>query len=108
MNWNEERNKRERIYISYDSTNKNCEAGEISMVEFGKPKVDTGAPVFNYAIGFDVNNEEPLTYEKYPGSINDVSQLQYMISKVKGYGYKLLNTIFISIEMRKIISLNRS
>ena len=36
--WNEERNKRERIYISYDSTNKNCKAGEISMVEFGKPK----------------------------------------------------------------------
>lgn len=31
--WNEERNKRERIYISYDSTNKNCEAGNISMVE---------------------------------------------------------------------------
>lgn len=24
-NWNEERNKRERIYISYDSTNQNCE-----------------------------------------------------------------------------------
>lgn len=91
--WNEERNKRERIYISYDSTNKNCEAGEISMVEFGKPKVDTGAPVFNYAIGFDVNNEEPLTYEKYPGSINDVSQLQYMISKVKGYGYNNIGFI---------------
>ena len=29
--WNEEHNKRERIYISYDSTNKNCEAGNISM-----------------------------------------------------------------------------
>ena len=63
------------------------------MVEFGKPKVDTGAPVFNYAIGFDVNNEEPLTYEKYPGSINDVSQLQYMISKVKGYGYNNIGFI---------------
>ena len=33
--WNEERNRRERIYISYDSTNKNCEAGNISLVEFG-------------------------------------------------------------------------
>ena len=29
--WNEERNKRERVYISYDSTNKNCEAGDISL-----------------------------------------------------------------------------
>ena len=86
--WNGERNRRERIYISYDSTNKNCEAGNISMVEFGAAKVDTGQPIFNYAVGYDLNNSEPLMYEKYPGSINDVSQLQFMVEKVKGYGYK--------------------
>ena len=91
--WNEERNKRERIYISYDSTNKNCEAGDISMVEFGAAKVDTGQPIFNYAIGYDVSNSEPLMYEKYPGSINDVSQLQFMVEKVKGYGYKNIGFI---------------
>ena len=28
-NWNEKRNHREKIYISYDSTNKNCKAGDI-------------------------------------------------------------------------------
>ena len=86
--WNEERNSRERIYISYDSTSKNCEAGNISMVEFGAAKVDTGLPIFNYAVGYDLNNSEPLMYEKYPGSINDVSQLQFMVEKVKGYGYR--------------------
>lgn len=86
--WNAERNQRERIYISYDSTSKNCEAGDISMVEFGAAKVDTGLPIFNYAIGYDVNNREPLIYEKYPSSINDVSQLQFMVEKMKGYGYK--------------------
>ena len=91
--WNEERNKRERIYISYDSTNKNCEAGDISMIEYGVAKVDTELPIFNYAIGYDVNNREPLMYEKYPGSINDVSQLQYMIAKVKGYGYNNIGFI---------------
>ena len=42
--WNEERNHRERIYVSYDSTNKNCEAGNISMVEYGAAKVDAGSP----------------------------------------------------------------
>ena len=36
--WNETRNHREKIYISYDSTNKNCQAGDIEMVEFGHPK----------------------------------------------------------------------
>ena len=84
--WNEERNRRERVYISYDSTNKNCEAGNISMVEFGTAKVDAGLPIFNYAVGYDLNNSEPLMYEKYPGNINDVSQLQFMVEKVKGYG----------------------
>ena len=91
--WNEERNKRERIYISYDSTNKNCEAGDISMIEYGAAKVDAGLPIFNYAIGYDVNNREPLMYEKYPGSINDVAQLQYMIAKAKGYGYHNIDFI---------------
>ena len=86
--WNKKSDKDERIYISYDSTNKNCEAGDISMVEFGAAKVDTGAPIFNYAVGFDTSNELPLLYEKYPGSINDVSQLQIMLDKAKGYGYK--------------------
>lgn len=91
--WNEERNKRERIYISYDFTNKNCEAGNISMVEFGAAKIDVGLPIFNYAVGYDLTNSEPLMYEKYPGSINDVSQLQFMVEKVKGYGYKNIGFI---------------
>ena len=32
-------------------------------------------------------------YEKYPGSINDVSQVQFMIEKVKGYGYRNIGFI---------------
>ena len=62
--WNADRCKRERIYISYDSTNKNCQAGDIDIVEFGAAKVDAGLPIFNYAVGYDVNNREPLMYEK--------------------------------------------
>ena len=91
--WNERRDHREKIYISYDSTNKNSQAGEIDMVEFGKPKVDTGDPVFNYSMAYDTNNREPLFYEKYPGSIVDISQLQYTLEKVKGYGYKKVGLI---------------
>ena len=91
--WNEKRDHRERIYISYDSTNKNCQAGDIEMVEYGHPKDDKGLPIFNYAVGYDVNNELPLFYEGYPGSINDVSQLQITIDKVKGYGYRHIGFI---------------
>ncbi|MCC6094254.1 MAG: transposase [Eubacterium sp.] len=63
------------------------------MFEFGAAKVDTGAPIFNYVVGFDTSNELPLLYEKYPGSINDVSQLQYMIDTVKSYGYRNIGFI---------------
>ena len=91
--WNETKDHREKIYISYDSTNKNCQAGEIEMVEYGHAKDDKGLPIFNYAIAYDTHNNEPLFYEKYPGSINDVSQLQFMLDKAQGYGYKKIGFI---------------
>ena len=91
--WNHDRDHGERIYISYDSTNKNCQAGNIDMVEFGHPKVDRGLPVVNIAMAYDTNNEIPLFYEEYPGSIVDVSQLRYMVEKASGYGYKNIGFI---------------
>jgi transposase len=49
--------------------------------------------VFNYSIAYDTNNREPLFYEEYPGSIVDISQLQFMLEKAKGYGYKRIGFI---------------
>ena len=86
--WNAARKKQDRIYISYDSTNKNCQAGDIEIVEFGHAKEDRGLPVFNYSIAYDCKNREPLFYETYPGSIVDISQLQLMLNKAAAYGYK--------------------
>ena len=91
--WNEARDHREKIYISYDSTNKNCQAGDIEFVEYGHPKDDKGLPVFNYSIAYGTANKEPLFYEQYPGSIVDISQLQFMLEKAKGYGYKKVGFI---------------
>lgn len=91
--WNKSRNKKLKVYLSYDSTNKNCEAGDIDLAEYGKAKVDTGAPVINYSIACDSKNKEPLFYELYPGSINDVSQLTCMVDKAYGYGYRNLGFI---------------
>ena len=86
--WNEGRDHRERIYISYDSTNKVSQAGDIELVELGHAKNGLETNIFNYAIAYDRTNREPLFYESYPGSIVDISQLQYMLKKVKGYGYE--------------------
>jgi len=86
--WNATKDHRDKIYITYDSTNKNCQAGDIEIVEYGHAKKDLGLPVFNYSIAYDTYNREPLFYEEYPGSIVDISQLQFMLEKAVGYGYK--------------------
>lgn len=91
--WNKDRDHRERIYISYDSTNKHCQAGDIDFAEYGHEKVKAGKPVINYSLAYDHNNEEPLFYEMYSGSIVDISQLQWMVQKAAGYGYRHIGFI---------------
>nr|MCR5108275.1 transposase [Lachnospiraceae bacterium] len=86
--WNSGRDHKEKIYISYDSTNKHCQAGDIELAEYGHEKDKQKKPIFNFSIAYDKNNRLPLFYEAYPGSINDVSQLQFMLEKAKAYGYK--------------------
>ena len=99
--WNAKRNRRERIYISYDSTNKNCQAGEIELAEFGHAKTDIGLAIINYSVGYDLKNKEPLFYEAYPGSINDVSQLRAMLGKITWYGYKKIGFIRLYLKVMK-------
>ena len=86
--WNEKKDHRQHIYISYDSTNKHSDAGDVDLVEAGHPKADTGKTIFNYSIAYDQSNAEPLLYESYMGSIVDVAELQLMVEKVEGYGYR--------------------
>lgn len=91
--WNAERNHRERIYFSYDSTSKICEAGDLRIVEIGHSKENVETDIFNYAIAYDSKNREPLFYEIYPGSINDMSQFQCTVDKALGYGYKKIGFV---------------
>lgn len=93
-NWNSSRDHREKIYISHDSRNKNCQAEDIEIVEHGYAKVDVGTPIFNYAIAYDTKKREALFYEEYSGSINDISQLEFMLDKAAGYGYKRVEFIY--------------
>ncbi len=91
--WNAAQDHRQRIYLSYDATNKNCNAGDIDILEYGKAKDDKGLPIFNFAVAFDKTNKVPLFYEQYPGSITDTSQFKYFVDKVKDYGYSRIGFI---------------
>lgn len=35
---NKRTDHKQRIYISYDSTNKNCQTGDVGLIEYGKAK----------------------------------------------------------------------
>lgn len=91
--WNDKRDHSEPIFISYDSTNKNCQAGDLDFVEFGHAKDGGKLPIVNVAIIYDKTNQVPLFYETYPGSIPDVSQLKQMVEKLTEYGYENLGII---------------
>ena len=92
--WNELRDKKQRILISYDSTNKNTKAGQIEKAEFSKAaKEHSDIPIVNYAVAYDVTNYDPLFYENYPGSNPDVGQLEYTIIRAKDYGYQNISFI---------------
>lgn len=91
--WNKERDHTKRIYTSYDNSNKNCQAGEVYLAEYGNAKDDESKPIVNYSIVYDTENREPILFEIYPGSIPDVSQLQYLVDKLTGYGYNNVGII---------------
>lgn len=91
--WNSNTKTNEKIYISYDSTNKKSQAGDVDIVEVGHSKSGLPDTIFNEAIAYDRTNRKPLFYESYSGSITDIVQLQMMIEKAKSFGYKKVGFI---------------
>jgi len=92
--WNKTKKHDEKIYISYDSTNKCCDAGDVEFREVGHSKDEENEPndsndiIVNIGVAYDAKNKDPLFYEEYPGSINDAMQLQMMLEKASDYGYE--------------------
>ena len=66
------------------STNKNCKAGDIEKAEL-YPKEDVKRPLFSTTLSHTICITSYRFYMKsYPGSVIDVSQLQYMsIQKIR-------------------------
>ena len=91
--WNARQDHENRIYIAYDSTNKNCQAGDVDMAEFGHAKDDPSKPIINYAVAYDLNNKVPLLYDYYAGCINDVTELQSTVEMLNLYGYNMISFI---------------
>ena len=69
------------VYIAYDSSNMNCEAGNIELVEYGHAKDREDLPQINLSLAYDQTNQVPLFYEIYPGSLIDNIECQKMVER---------------------------
>lgn len=91
--WNESVDRNQRVYISYDSTKKESQAGDIDLVDLGHLKNGSDGLALSMATGYDAKNRKPLFYELYPGSENDVAHLERMLYLADDFGYR--NVSFI-------------
>lgn len=90
--WNQI-NKKDNIYISYDSTNMTTSSAGISLAEYGHSKDNDDLPQVNLSYAINQKEALPLFYELYPGSIIDNSQAKHMIARLREYGYKDIGVI---------------
>lgn len=79
-------NQRKDIYIAYDSTNMNSVASGIELKEYGHAKDNSDLPQINMSLGYSQNDQVPLFYELYPGSIIDNTECQKMVDRARHYG----------------------
>lgn len=73
------------IYISYDSTNMNCVAGNLELAEYGHAKDNPNLPQVNMSLGYNQTGNRPLFYSLYPGSIIDNTECEKMVERAKYY-----------------------
>jgi len=91
--WNLLERNKDKLYISYDSTNMNTNSIGIELAEVGHAKEDEDLPQVNLSYAINQKESLPLFYELYPGSNIDNSQLKHMVNRLKEYGYKDLGVI---------------
>ena len=92
----------ENIYISYDSTNMNCTAGNLELVEYGHAKDNADLPQVNVSLAYNQTDNVPLMYEVYSGSVIDNTECKKMVDRAVYYGCKnvgfILDRGYFSVE----------
>lgn len=92
------------VYISYDSTNMNCVAGNFERAEYGHAKDNPDLPQVNMLLGYNQTGNKPLFYSLYQGSIIDNIECKKMVERAKYYECENLEfildrqRIFLNIE----------
>ena len=72
-----------RVYIDFDSTNRNVSLKSILSSEYGKAKVDEGLPQVNTAFFLDRDTGLPIYFDVYYGSIIDMEHCKIALNKIR-------------------------
>ena len=71
--------KNGRIFVCYDSTNVNSQAEGVFIVQRGHAKDDSSLDQVNTEYAIRQEDGLPITFNEYPGSINDMTEASEMI-----------------------------
>ena len=82
------------VYVNYDSTNFPLRNEYSGLAEYGYAKDDEELMQVNLSYVSAKDNNRPLSYCLYPGSIHDTSEINHTLKQIDGYEYKNIGFIF--------------
>ena len=93
-----------QVFVCYDSTNVNSQADGVFLVQKGHAKDDPTLEQVNMEYAIRQRDGLPITFNAYPGSINDMTQAPEMIQRFE----ELMETAMSSMTTKNEDNSNQS
>lgn len=92
--WNKLNTDINDVYINVDSTNFNVTSDYDGLSDYGYAKDDKDKPQINLSYLSRADNNRPLSYDLYNGSINDTGEIIHLLNVFDKYNYSNIGFIF--------------
>ena len=99
--WNKINSNISDVYVNMDGTNFSVRSDYDGLSEYGHAKDDDDLPQVNLTYVTSCTNNRPLTYELYPGSINDSKEAKRIVSIIEKYKYQNIGFILDRVYFSK-------
>ena len=92
--WNKLNTDINDVYINVDSTNFNVTSDYDGLADYGYAKDDKDKLQINLSYLSRADNNRPLSYDLYNGSINDTGEIIHLLNVFNKYNYSNIGFIF--------------
>ena len=92
--WNSLNSNLDDVYVNIDSTNFSTRNDYGGLSEYGYAKDDKDLTQVNLTYVSSKENNRPLFYDLYPGSINDSNEVNHILNIISKYNYSNIGFIF--------------